>query len=78
MKSRPVAAIPSNSPLANDPLLSRRQAAELLATSSKTLERWAANRTGPAFIRYSATTVKYRLSAITRWLEAQTISCGSD
>jgi predicted DNA-binding transcriptional regulator AlpA len=51
-----------------DPLLTQIEAAKVLANSPRTLERWRAQQFGPAFIRISAKSVRYRLSDLLKWL----------
>lgn len=51
-----------------DRLLTRREAAEHLRLSIKTLEAWALKGRGPRFVRMG-TRVAYRQSDLNRWIE---------
>ncbi len=56
-------------------MLNRLQAAEYLAVSPATLSRWAANRTGPAFVKLgdaSTSAVRYPLDALDEFIVART------
>lgn len=54
-------------------LLSPRELAQRLDKSTKTLETWRREGTGPAFIRVGRE-VRYRETDVTRWLERNTVT----
>jgi len=56
-------------------LLTRRQAAEALGVSCATLSRWAAERTGPPFVKLGASengSVRYPSDALDDFVAART------
>jgi predicted DNA-binding transcriptional regulator AlpA len=57
-------------------LLTRGQAAEALGVSQATLSRWAAERTGPAFVKLGASEkagVRYPEDSIDEFIESQMV-----
>jgi excisionase family DNA binding protein len=52
------------------PLLTIAEVAELLGVSERTLETWRYRGRGPAFIRVGKKVVRYRLSDVEAFLEA--------
>lgn len=54
-----------------EPLLTRRDAASFLGISPRTLELWAMNGSGPAYIKVGAL-CRYRLTDIQAWIAGQT------
>jgi len=53
-------------------LLDTAAAAQVLGLQPRTLEHWRSKRRGPAFIRLSATRVRYALDDLESWLQART------
>jgi predicted DNA-binding transcriptional regulator AlpA len=51
-------------------LLTRRQTAELIGTSARTLRRWEEQNKGPPALRFSARMTRYNIEAVREWLEA--------
>jgi len=49
-------------------LLRRREAAQLLGTSERTLKRWDRENKGPPPIRFSKRMTRYSVSAVREWL----------
>lgn len=60
-----------------DRLLTRREAANVLSLSIKTLEAWALKGRGPKFVRMG-TRVAYRQSDLNRWIEEHVASTTDD
>jgi predicted DNA-binding transcriptional regulator AlpA len=58
------------SPSGPDPLLPPPDVAELLSVSERRLEYWRYQGRGPAFMRLGRRTVRYRLSDVEAFLEA--------
>jgi predicted DNA-binding transcriptional regulator AlpA len=50
-------------------MLTRRQAAEILAVPEKTLASWAYKRSGPRYFKVGRWT-RYRVEDLTEWLES--------
>ena len=57
----------------NDQLLSQVEAAELLGISPSTMNGWRVQGRGPAFVRLTARCVRYRISDLERWVDAQRV-----
>jgi len=57
-----------------DQLLDERGAAALLGVSTRTMERWRAERTGPPFVRLSARAIRYSRAALLRWIAEKTVN----
>lgn len=57
----PVTALPE--------LLRQAEAAELLGVSEETLRAWRKLKRGPAWIRYSSRSVRYRRDDLDAWLD---------
>ena len=53
-------------------LIDQTEAAKVLGVEPRTLEGWRYHGIGPAFIRLSERAVRYKLSALERWLSEQT------
>jgi predicted DNA-binding transcriptional regulator AlpA len=56
-----------------DALLDEAQAAELLSLSSRTLQAWRLNGSGPSFVR-AGRAVRYRRRDLLAWMDANTVS----
>lgn len=72
-KSKSTAAVVA-APMTDRRLMTRRQAAEYLGVSQATLSRWAAERTGPAFIKLhegEAGSVRYPTDLLAAFLESR-------
>lgn len=54
-----------------DPYLDEKEAARLLGTSTRTLQRHRQHNTGPAYFRPSPRRVVYRLSGLIQWARAR-------
>ena len=64
-------ASPRSQVLPNDELLDERAASEFLGgVSVRTLQRWRAQRIGPAWLVIGSRLVRYQRSSLTRFLEA--------
>jgi predicted DNA-binding transcriptional regulator AlpA len=50
-------------------LLTRRQTAELIGTSERTLRRWDQEHRGPPALRFSERMIRYNIDAVRAWLE---------
>jgi predicted DNA-binding transcriptional regulator AlpA len=59
------------------PLLTQRQAAEMLALSERTLERFRVSGLGPKFVRMGKS-VRYRLSDVEVWIASRTVGSTSE
>lgn len=62
------------SPMIDRRLMTRREAAEYLGVSQATLSRWAAERTGPAFVKLhdgEAGSVRYPSDLLAAFLESR-------
>lgn len=72
-RSKTAAPIPDT----NRRLLTRAQAAEYLGVSCSTLSRWAAERTGPPFLKLhhgDAGSVRYPSDKLTAFLDSRILS----
>jgi predicted DNA-binding transcriptional regulator AlpA len=56
-----------------DALLAEAQAAELLSLSSRTLQAWRLNGSGPSYVR-AGRAVRYRRRDLLAWMDANTVS----
>jgi hypothetical protein len=57
-----------------DPLLTKFQVSDLLDESFEVLEKWRKRPgRGPEFIRYPTGEVRYRLSAVMKFIEEHTV-----
>ena len=52
-------------------IMNPKQAAEFLGTSASTLAVWRRTGQGPRFIRYGPKAIRYRVSDLKDWVEAQ-------
>ena len=50
-------------------LLTRRQTAELIGTSERTLRRWDQEHRGPPALRFSERMIRYNIDAVREWLD---------
>jgi hypothetical protein len=50
-------------------LLTRRQTAELIGTSERTLRRWDEEKKGPTPIRFSKRMTRYNIDVVRVWLD---------
>jgi transcriptional antiterminator len=50
-------------------LLTRRQTAELIGTSERTLRRWDQEHRGPPALRFSERMIRYNIDAAREWLD---------
>jgi len=60
------------------PLLRQRQAASLIALSTRTLERLRCIGGGPKFVRLSRGRIAYREEDLASWVEARIVSSTSE
>lgn len=61
-----------------DPLLCEKEAAAYLGYAPKTLSGWRYKGGGPAFVRVSASSVRYRVSDLEAWIAARRRRSTSD
>jgi len=61
---------------ADDELLDQVAAALWLNLSERTLERMRQQRKGPSFVRWGARCVRYRLSDLRAYRDANLVKCG--
>jgi predicted DNA-binding transcriptional regulator AlpA len=61
---------------ADDRPLNTKSAADFLGVSTRSMERWRAQRTGPEYFKLSARAVRYSLAALRRWRDATAVVCG--
>ena len=59
------------------PLLTQRQASEMLALSERTLERFRISGIGPKFVRMGKS-IRYRLSDVEAWIASRTVGSTSE
>ena len=59
------------------PLLTQRQAAEMLALSERTLERIRVTGSGPKFVRCGRS-IRYRLSDVEAWIASRVVGSTSE
>ena len=59
-----------------DVLLDQAAAARILNLSGRTMERWRAQRIGPAYLRLSARAIRYRLADLKAFSDGRRIECG--
>ena len=57
-------------------LLNRREAAQLIGTSEKTLKRWEALGKGPPVLRFGKRMSRYTVLGLREWLKAVTEDAG--
>lgn len=58
-------------------VLSRREAALYLQVSERTLERWALEGGGPAFVRLGTRRVGYTIETLNTWLRTRSFATTS-
>ena len=56
-----------------DTMLTTPQAALRLSVSPRTLETWRLRRQGPAWVAIGRRAVRYRASAVERWIVGRTV-----
>ena len=57
-----------------DPMLTKFQVSDLLDESFEVLEKWRKRPgTGPEFVRYPNGEIRYRLSAVMKFIEEHTV-----
>ena len=82
IKSESLAAIIGIRNMATEELLTTRQVAQLLSTSTRTIERMRQTGDGPPFVRVSGGwrrgRVAYRQSAVDAWLKSRELRSTSD
>jgi predicted DNA-binding transcriptional regulator AlpA len=59
------------------PLVTQRQAAEMLCLSERTLERFRVSGSGPKFVRMGKS-VRYRLSDVEAWIASRVVGSTSE
>jgi excisionase family DNA binding protein len=59
------------------PLLTQRQAAELLCLSERTVERFRVSGMGPKFVRLGRS-IRYRLSDVEAWIASRVVGSTSE
>ena len=59
------------------PLLTQRQAAETLALSERTLERFRVTGAGPKFVRLGKS-IRYRLADLEAWIASRVVGSTSE
>lgn len=55
-----------------DPLMTEKDAAELLCLSPRTLRNWRVSGYGPAYVKISGRCVRYRLDDLVRFVDERT------
>jgi predicted DNA-binding transcriptional regulator AlpA len=60
--------VPDLGDLPDERLLRRREAAELIGTSERTLKRWDKSQKGPTPIRLSKRMLRYSVGDVREWL----------
>lgn len=56
------------------PLLTPREAAELLAVAERTLADWRYRGTGPSYVAYSGRCIRYRRDDLDAWVEERAVA----
>lgn len=59
-------------------LLNEQEASELLRYSVRTLQKWRLVGGGPQFVKPSKRSIRYRMQALTDWIDSRTLSSTSD
>ncbi|MGO1235157.1 MAG: helix-turn-helix transcriptional regulator [Microbacterium gubbeenense] len=59
--------------ISQDPLLTTEALAEHLSVPPRTLEDWRRMRTGPPYVRLGRKLVRYRMSDVVAYLDAQVV-----
>ena len=68
-------SVPAARPVVHRKMLTRAEAAAVLAVSQGTLSRWAAERTGPPFVKLGASdkaSVRYPMDGLDEFIAART------
>lgn len=52
-----------------EPMLTPREVADMLHVSVRTVGNWRYRNTGPDYVRYSKTCVRYRLADVRKWIK---------
>ncbi len=60
-------------PIPVDPMLDTWQATEVLGVSHDRMKKWRHRGQGPQFVRYPDGAIRYRLSALMKFLEDHTV-----
>lgn len=60
-------------PIPVDPMLTTWQATEVLGVSDDRMKKWRHRGQGPQFVRYPDGAIRYRLSALMKFLEDHTV-----
>ena len=61
-----------------DSLETERAAADFLSVTTRALQKWRANGTGPKFVRISGRCIRYRRRDLIAWAEAHLKSSTSE
>lgn len=70
--------LPERSVLDPEVLVTEREAADFLGVTTRALQKWRANGTGPRFVRISGRCVRYRRRDLISWAEARLKSSTSE
>ena len=60
------------------PLLTQRQASEMLALSERTIERLRVSGLGPKFIRCGGRSIRYRQADLEAWIASRVVGSTSE
>lgn len=60
-------------PVPIDPMLDSFQVADMLGISFDLVKKWRQRNTGPEFVRYPDGAIRYRLSALLKFIEDNTV-----
>ncbi|MGB5217367.1 MAG: helix-turn-helix domain-containing protein [Smithella sp.] len=55
-----------------EPLLTEKEAAELLNVKPETLQTWRSNRTGPPFVKFKTGGIRYKEADLEVWAAVST------
>lgn len=61
-----------------DRLLNEQEAADFLGVSIRTMQNWRHRGGGPSYIKLNSRSVRYQLSDLKAWIEAQKAESTSD
>jgi len=70
---RPHSATPSPTPVGLERLLNEAEAAEFLGYTQRALQNWRVRGGGPAYVKVSARSIRYQMSALLAWINERTI-----